>query len=58
MEGCWNPAVIMTAIEHGWDVFDGSYAVKLTNAGQALAMEFDVNRYTNQMCVLDLNDEK
>lgn len=58
VEGSWDPAVIMSAIEHGWDVFDGSFTAKLTNAGQALALELDVNRYSGQICVLDLNDEK
>ncbi|XP_030029451.2 queuine tRNA-ribosyltransferase accessory subunit 2 [Manduca sexta] len=55
-EGCWNPAIIVAAIEHGWDVFGGSYPLELTNAGHALVLNYDVNRYSGEACVLDLND--
>ncbi|XP_068626822.1 queuine tRNA-ribosyltransferase accessory subunit 2 [Battus philenor] len=57
VEGCWNPAVIVTAIGHGWDLFDGSYAVKLTNLGHALTLNFDVVKETQTKYLLDLNDE-
>lgn len=56
VEGSWNPAVIVTAIEHGWDVFDGSYPIKLTNKGHALSLNFDVYRYSGDPCIMDLND--
>uniref|UniRef100_A0A2H1X3A8 Queuine tRNA-ribosyltransferase accessory subunit 2 n=1 Tax=Spodoptera frugiperda TaxID=7108 RepID=A0A2H1X3A8_SPOFR len=58
VEGCWNPAVIVAAIEQGWDLFDGSYPTKLSNAGQALALNFDTSRQTTEPCILDLNDER
>uniref|UniRef100_A0A2A4J5J8 Queuine tRNA-ribosyltransferase accessory subunit 2 n=1 Tax=Heliothis virescens TaxID=7102 RepID=A0A2A4J5J8_HELVI len=58
VEGCWNPAIIMSAIEHGWDVFDGSYPTKLSNAGHALTLNFDTDRYSTEPCILDLNDER
>ncbi|KOB75024.1 putative queuine tRNA-ribosyltransferase [Operophtera brumata] len=57
VEGSWNPSVMMSAIECGWDVLDGSYAVKLTNAGQALVLNFDTSRSCDDSCVLDLIDE-
>ncbi|XP_026759004.2 queuine tRNA-ribosyltransferase accessory subunit 2 [Galleria mellonella] len=57
IEGCWNPAVVVTAIEHGWDLFDGSYPLKLTNAGHALALQLDVNQDNKELCILNLNDE-
>lgn len=56
VEGCWNPVVILTAIEQGYDVFDGSYPLKLTNKGYALALNFDVTRDKSDPCILDLND--
>ncbi|CAG9796728.1 unnamed protein product [Diatraea saccharalis] len=56
IEGCWTPDIIMTAIQYGWDVFDGSYPSKLTNAGQALALNFDVDKNCDELCLLDLND--
>ncbi|XP_059048140.1 queuine tRNA-ribosyltransferase accessory subunit 2 [Achroia grisella] len=70
IEGCWNPAVIVTAIEYGWDLFDGSYPLKLTNAGHALALNLSINKTSNEnrkdgddqdskeLCILDLNDER
>ncbi|XP_063839132.1 queuine tRNA-ribosyltransferase accessory subunit 2 isoform X1 [Ostrinia nubilalis] len=58
VEGCWNPEIIMIAIEHGWDVFDGTYPVKLTNSGQALAFNFDLTENSEDMCILDLIDER
>lgn len=58
VEGCWNPEIIMTAIQHGWDVFDGTYPLKLTNAGQALALNFDLTTNKDDMCILDLNDKR
>lgn len=58
IEGSWNPAVILSAIEHGWDIFDGSYPVKLTNAGVALKINFDVTKENDTMCLLDMIDEK
>ncbi|XP_053616299.1 queuine tRNA-ribosyltransferase accessory subunit 2 [Plodia interpunctella] len=58
IEGCWNPTVIMTAIQHGWDVFDGSYPLKLTNCGQALVLNFDISRNSEELCILDLNIER
>ena len=57
MEGSWNPAIILTAIEHGWDFFDGSYPVKLTNAGIALKLSFDVTEDNNEY-LLDMIDER
>lgn len=59
-EGCWNPAVILTAISHGWDVFDGSYPAKLTNDGHALVLNFDSTQEnrTDEMSVMDLNDQR
>ncbi|KPI97526.1 Queuine tRNA-ribosyltransferase subunit QTRTD1-like [Papilio xuthus] len=57
VEGCWNPAVILTAVECGWDLFDGSYAVKLTNLGQALTLNFDVTNDIDNPYLLDLIDE-
>ncbi|KAM3967586.1 queuine tRNA-ribosyltransferase accessory subunit 2 [Aphomia sociella] len=57
IEGCWNPAVIVTAIEHGWDLFDGSYPLKLTNIGHALALKFDIEQDSKELCILDLNKE-
>lgn len=61
IEGCWNPAIIVTAIQYGWDIFDGSYPLKLTNAGQALTLNFDINQHkgdrrSGEMCILNLND--
>lgn len=56
VEGSWNPAVIVTAIEHGWDLFDGSYPIKLTNKGHALSLNFDVYLYSGDPCIMDLND--
>ncbi|KAI5635727.1 queuine tRNA-ribosyltransferase domain-containing protein [Phthorimaea operculella] len=58
LEGCWDPAVIMAAIEYGWDVFDGSYPVKLTNAGHALTLNFNVKQSSTELCILDLNDKR
>ncbi|XP_049880749.1 queuine tRNA-ribosyltransferase accessory subunit 2 [Pectinophora gossypiella] len=58
IEGCWNPAVVVAAIEHGWDMFDGSYPLKLTNAGQALKLNFDGHQNSDELCILDLNDER
>lgn len=60
VEGCWNPSVILAAISHGWDVFDGSYPAKLTNAGHALVLNFDYTRSleAEDCCILDLNDQK
>lgn len=58
VEGCWNPAVIMTAIQYGWDIFDGTYPSKLSNAGQALALSFDVTESSDEVCLLDLNEER
>ncbi|XP_075970776.1 queuine tRNA-ribosyltransferase accessory subunit 2 [Anticarsia gemmatalis] len=57
-EGCWNPSLILSAIENGYDVFDGSYPLKLSNAGQALTLNFDVTQDNNESCILDLNDER
>ncbi|CAG4979480.1 unnamed protein product [Parnassius apollo] len=57
VEGCWNPAVILTAISYGWDVFDGSYAVKLSNLGHALILNFDVTTNIETSYLLNLNDE-
>ncbi|VVC91014.1 unnamed protein product [Leptidea sinapis] len=28
LEGCWKPDVVLTAIEYGWDIFDGSLPLK------------------------------
>ncbi|CAH2102735.1 unnamed protein product [Euphydryas editha] len=58
IEGCWNPAVILSAIEYGWDIFDGSYPVKLTNAGVALKLNFDVTKENDTMYLLDMIDER
>ncbi|KAL4716577.1 hypothetical protein ACJJTC_010241 [Scirpophaga incertulas] len=58
IDGCWSPDVVVTAIQYGWDIFDGSYPAKLTNAGHALALNFDVNQATTELCLLDLNDAK
>lgn len=58
VEGRWNPSVMMCAIECGWDVFDGSYAVNLTNAGQALVLNFDASRTSEESCVLDMIDAR
>ncbi|XP_013134780.1 PREDICTED: queuine tRNA-ribosyltransferase subunit QTRTD1 homolog [Papilio polytes] len=57
VEGCWNPAVILTAVECGWDLFDNSYAVKLANLGHALTLNFDVTKDNVNPYLLDLNDE-
>lgn len=58
IEGCWNPAIILVAIEHGWDLFDGSYPTKLSNAGLVLTLNFDPDRPITEPCILDLNDER
>ncbi|CAB3240407.1 unnamed protein product [Arctia plantaginis] len=58
VEGCWNPAVVLSAIENGFDVFDGSYPLKLSNVGHALALNFDLNQNDSEPCILDLNDER
>lgn len=58
VEGCWNPALIMIAIEHGWDLFDGAYATKLSNAGHALTLNFYTENESRELCILDLNDER
>lgn len=58
VEGCWDPATVLSAIEHGYDVFDGSFPLKLSNAGHALALNFDVNKDNIESCVVDLNDER
>lgn len=58
LEGYWNPAAIMAAIGNGYDVFDGSYPVKLTNEGFALTLNFNVDQRHYEMCILDLNDSK
>ncbi|XP_045772286.1 queuine tRNA-ribosyltransferase accessory subunit 2 [Maniola jurtina] len=57
-EGHWNPSIIMLAIQHGWDVFDGSYPVKLTNAGLAMKLNFDVTKDVDTMYLLDMVDER
>ncbi|XP_013194675.1 queuine tRNA-ribosyltransferase accessory subunit 2 [Amyelois transitella] len=57
VEGSWNPAIVVTAIQHGWDVFDGSYPLKLTNSGQALVLNFDVSQNSEELCILDMVDE-
>ncbi|XP_034835385.1 queuine tRNA-ribosyltransferase accessory subunit 2 [Maniola hyperantus] len=57
-EGHWNPSIIMSAVEHGWDVFDGSYPVKLTNAGVALKLNFNVTKDVDTMYLLDMVDER
>lgn len=56
LEGAWNPVNILGAIEKGWDIFDGSYPLKLTNTGNALALNFDINQNSEELCILDLND--
>ncbi|XP_045447692.1 queuine tRNA-ribosyltransferase accessory subunit 2 [Melitaea cinxia] len=58
IEGSWNPVVILSAIEHGWDIFDGSYPVKLTYAGFALKINFDITKENDTMCLLHMIDEK
>lgn len=58
VEGSWNPAVVVSAIEHGWDMFDGSYPLKLTNDGHALALILDVNRNSDEVCVLALSHDR
>ncbi|CAH0592316.1 unnamed protein product [Chrysodeixis includens] len=58
VEGCWNPALIMVAIEHGWDLFDGAYATKLSNAGHALTLNLYTGSESRDLCILDLNDER
>ncbi|XP_047545869.1 queuine tRNA-ribosyltransferase accessory subunit 2 [Vanessa atalanta] len=58
IEGCWNPTVILSAIEYGWDVFDGTYPVKLTNAGIALKLSFDVTKDNDTMYLLDMVDQR
>lgn len=58
LEGCWDPTTILLAIEHGYDIFDGSYPLKLTNTGQALALNFDTKQDISGLCILDLNDER
>ncbi|XP_061385725.1 queuine tRNA-ribosyltransferase accessory subunit 2 [Danaus plexippus] len=57
LEGCWNPAMTLSAIEHGWDIFDGTYAVKLTNMGIALKLSFDVTKENETPYLLDMIDE-
>ncbi|KAJ0182641.1 hypothetical protein K1T71_002010 [Dendrolimus kikuchii] len=56
VEGSWNPAVIVAAIQAGFDIFDGSYPLKLTNAGLALALKFDVNKKSEELCIMDMSD--
>ncbi|RVE42557.1 hypothetical protein evm_012790 [Chilo suppressalis] len=58
IEGCWSPDIIMKAIQYGWDVFDGSYPTKLTNAGYALKLNFDSHRISDELCMLDLNNDQ
>ncbi|XP_041975512.1 queuine tRNA-ribosyltransferase accessory subunit 2 [Aricia agestis] len=56
-EGAWNPALVVSAIEQGWDVFDGSYPVSLTCAGYALCLTYDMNKEKTPSYLLDLSDE-
>lgn len=58
LEGFWNPAAVMAAISNGYDVFDGSYPVKLTNEGFALTLNFNVEEEKEELCILDLNDSR
>ncbi|KAI8438289.1 hypothetical protein MSG28_010865 [Choristoneura fumiferana] len=58
LEGFWNPAAVMAAISNGYDVFDGSYPVKLTNEGFALTLNFNVEENHEELCILDLNDSR
>ncbi|CAK1544597.1 unnamed protein product [Leptosia nina] len=54
LEGCWYPNVIVTAIEHGWDVFDGSLPLKMTNMGYALRLNCDINKPILSVYALDM----
>lgn len=58
VEGCWDPEVVMTAIQYGWDIFDGTYPTKLSNAGHAIALSFDTENDAKELCIIDLNDER
>ncbi|XP_023954027.2 queuine tRNA-ribosyltransferase accessory subunit 2 [Bicyclus anynana] len=57
-EGHWNPSVVLSAVEQGWDLFDGSYPVKLTNMGVALKLNFDITKDNDTMYLLDMIDER
>ncbi|CAH2239544.1 queuine tRNA-ribosyltransferase accessory subunit 2 [Pararge aegeria] len=58
LEGNWNPSIILTAVEHGWDLFDGSYPLKLTNTGVAMKLNFDVTKENDTLYLLDMVDER
>ncbi|XP_072945438.1 queuine tRNA-ribosyltransferase accessory subunit 2 [Epargyreus clarus] len=58
IEGCWSPPVILAAIERGWDLFDGSFPLKLTNAGLALRLNLDINKTDETPFFLNLKDVK
>ncbi|XP_050671056.1 queuine tRNA-ribosyltransferase accessory subunit 2 [Leptidea sinapis] len=58
LEGSWKPDVVLTAIEYGWDIFDGSLPLKLTNLGYALRLHFDINKNNDSVYVLNMNYDR
>ncbi|CAG4965385.1 unnamed protein product [Colias eurytheme] len=58
LDGCWYPDVIVTAIEYGWDVFDGSLPLKMTNQGYALRINCDIEINTDWEYAYNMNMDR